>query len=343
MFKRYYTTQMSASKNQLKMRFVKIRSENGRYAKTFSRITAVILAICTIFATVVLASVDGYEHKNGTLTVNGKSLQVDIIHIDNIKYCNTDSYYIPLRKTFEALGYTVNYDVDKSTLPRRMTGLSEFPTYSYEGQEKLVTDSITQQIYGATVQANTNMPVIQCISSSGQEEYFQIGSEFSSGWAPPAIITEDTTYVPIRAVAMCLIPNGEDFANSVCWDDVTHDTYYQGRLTFDAENSTVNIDTSAGGGVAMQYEVLKKIRETAIVTHTFQGKKYWVIGIEKENEHKNPTFISIETTTGKTAVLGEFPPKDYKLESDSEFLVNGRKIELDKLNYTAEEEVKNVF
>ena len=144
MFKRYYTTQMSASKNQLKMRFVKIRSENGRYAKTFSRITAVILAICTIFATVVLASVDGYEHKNGTLTVNGKSLQVDIIHIDNIKYCNTDSYYIPLRKTFEALGYTVNYDVDKSTLPRRMTGLSEFPAYSYEGQEKLVTDSITQ-------------------------------------------------------------------------------------------------------------------------------------------------------------------------------------------------------
>lgn len=59
-----YTTKMSADKKQLQNRFSKIRSENSRFSKTVSALTAVFIITAMLAATVVLAAAEsnGLEH-----------------------------------------------------------------------------------------------------------------------------------------------------------------------------------------------------------------------------------------------------------------------------------------
>ena len=71
-FNRYYTTQMSASKNQLKMRFVKIRSENGKRSRIFSLITAVILVFSVMIATIAVSALEGDSANTVEVLYNGK-------------------------------------------------------------------------------------------------------------------------------------------------------------------------------------------------------------------------------------------------------------------------------
>ncbi len=245
MLENLYTTKMSGNKKVLQKRFTKIRSKSGGLAKIMSLVMTLVLLAALTTATVVMAAVDGLEINNGIIIVDGKKQTIDIRHIENTRYLHTDSYYVPLRKAFEALGCRVNYNVPKSDLPGYMQGSVSFPLYAWEGRENSVTDFVTQQIYGATTGANTNMPAIEVISQNGEKWYCQVGSErYTNAWAPPVLIIDDTAYISIRAIAYYLIPENENADYSVLWDGVAHDTYYSGRLTFDEEELTLTIDTA---------------------------------------------------------------------------------------------------
>lgn len=249
MLENLFTTKMSANKKFLQNRFLKIRSKSGWFSKTMALILSFAIAAAMLCATVVMAAMDGVD--NGIVIVNGKKQTIDIKHIENSVYLNTDSYYVPLREIFEMLDCNVNYNVPKSHVPAYMKSDQSFPFYAWEGKEDFVTDFITEQIYGATTGPNTNMPVIEVVSSDGEKWYCQIGSEryanaYAKAWAPPVLLIGDTAYISIRAIAYYLIPENEDAAHSVLWDDVTHDTYYAGRMTFDERTLTLLIDTNVG-------------------------------------------------------------------------------------------------
>ena len=111
MLENIYTTKMSANKKQLQNRFTKIRSSSGRISKMMSFIMAIFVAVTMLCATVVMAAVVNEEEN---FFINGKGYAITPILIENKLEVHTDSYYIPLRDTFEALGYDVFYDVDKS-------------------------------------------------------------------------------------------------------------------------------------------------------------------------------------------------------------------------------------
>lgn len=233
------TTQMTGNKKMLKRRFKMIRNKK-RTSKWVSAISAALAAVLlgtTVFASGVFAGAIE-ENKNGNLSINGRNHTIEILHIDNIRYLNTDSYYAPLRRFFEQLGYQVYYEIPGSDAPDWMRETQRhFPEYSW--RENLVSDEITQQIYGATTSANGNMPIIEIVSPAGEEIYCQVGSErYTSGWAPPVIMIDNTAYIPIRALAYII--GGDD---TVKWSEEKHDTYYEGALTFDAETLTIDINT----------------------------------------------------------------------------------------------------
>ena len=77
------------------------------------------IVAAAMFATIAFASIDGLDIKNGTLIVNGKEQGIDIVYIETQKTSHTDSFYVPLRETFESLGYAVHYDANKSKYAAR--------------------------------------------------------------------------------------------------------------------------------------------------------------------------------------------------------------------------------
>ncbi len=237
MFKIFYTTHMSASARQLQARFIKMRAGTGAFSRRTAAAAAMALTAAAMFATIAFASIDGLDIKNGTLVVDGKNQGIDIIYIESQKATHTDSFYVPLRETFESLGFTVHYDVDKSKYADRM-GDVDFPSYSWG--EELVKTETDKYMYGATERMNANMPIIEMVSPAGITEYCQLGSkEYSNGYTftPPALI-DGRAYLPIRAVANII-----GGTNNVKWNDGAHDTYYKGAVTFDEDTMTVTVNT----------------------------------------------------------------------------------------------------
>lgn len=256
MFKKYYTTQMSDSARELQTRFTKIRSGITARARVMSALTAAVIALASICASVVMAAVDG---STDHFFINGTGYNITPVLIENTMATHTDSYYVPLRATFEALGYEVYYDVDKSKYQDRI-GKYSFPLYDNDpiyighdmdtGEEYMVDNSayyellktsVTNQadmyIYGATgVRLNAEMPIIE-MTKDGKTEYCQVGCEdYSYGHALPPVIIGSEVYVQLRAVA-----NYVGGIDNIKWSDEAHDTYFDGALTFDEENLTVTI------------------------------------------------------------------------------------------------------
>lgn len=251
------TTQMASSKRILKRRFEMIRNKRrtGKLVSALSAVIAVVILGTTVFASGVIA---GTSSESGHFYINGKAYGITPVFIENTLSAKTDSWYVPLRKTFEALGYEVKYDVDKSKYT--ISDNIAFPSYDaivhnegyddngewysidYNGDEwkkPLVTSDVNYYIYGATERLNRQMPIIE-MTKGDVTEYCQIGSrKMSTGYvfSAPTLI-DGKAYIPIRAVAY--IVGGED---NVKWNDETHDTYYEGVLTFDEESLTITVDT----------------------------------------------------------------------------------------------------
>ena len=118
---------MSANKKTLQNRFTKIRRGSGRISKIMAAVMSCVIAVTMLGGAVVMAAMDGWELNNGIIIVNGEKQTIDIKHIENSRYLNTDSYYVPLRKVFEILGCNVHYNVPKSNVPDYMKGKKSFP------------------------------------------------------------------------------------------------------------------------------------------------------------------------------------------------------------------------
>lgn len=254
MFENLYSTKMSADKRQLQNRFYKIRSKSGRSAKIMSLAASVTAAAITLCCAAGVAAVAN-EEKN--FYVNGKGYSVEPVLIENSLATHTDCYYLPLRKTFEALGYTVYYDEDKSKYERYMDKIYSFPAFEtdvhrefsgddgetyvieynpYDWQKPLITNNIDYYIYGATGGFNMQMPIIE-MKKGGVTEFCQPGSrKYSNGYALAPVLIGDTVYIPLRAVANII--GGMD---NVKWDDEKHDTYFDGVLTFNEEDKSIKI------------------------------------------------------------------------------------------------------
>ena len=199
----------------------------------------------------------GNEEKN--FFVDGKGYTIEPILIENNLATHTDNYFVPLRKTFETLGYKVSYDVDKEKYQEFMDGRYTFPIYdakvhieftddegnifvnnenSFAWQKQFVKSEADYYIYGATRRMNTQLPIIE-MTKDGKTEYCQIGSlKYSAGYAVAPVLINGNVYIPLRIVA--IIVGGDD---NVQWDDAKHDTYFEGALTFDETAKTITINT----------------------------------------------------------------------------------------------------
>ena len=254
MLENLYTTKMSMDKKKLQNRFTKIRSKNGRISKLMALATSVAIAVTMLCATVVMAAVVNEEEN---FFINGKGYTITPILIENKLELHTDSYYVPLRDTFEALGYDVFYDVDKSKYENLM-GVFTFPQYDSEPYSKKIDDEILKEIirtpqyylknfvktdvdryiYGATYHFNRQMPIIEMVK--GNEVWTcQIGSTRYNKMIPAGavVLIDGKTYIPLRAVAY--IVGGQD---NVKWNSEKRDTYFEGALTFNEVENTVTIN-----------------------------------------------------------------------------------------------------
>ncbi len=256
MLENLYTTKMSANKKTLQRRFAKIRSKSGRISKIMAAVMSCAIAVTMLGASIVMAAV-GNEEKN--FFINGKGYAIEPILIENKLATHTDNYFVPLRKIFEALGYKVSYDVDKTKYKDLMDKRYSFPAYdtqvhieftddegntyvnsenSYVWQKPLITNDVDNYIYGATGGMNAQLPIIE-MTKDGKTEYCQIGSrKYSAGYAVAPVLINDTAYIPLRIVAT--IVGGDD---NVQWDYAKHDTYFEGALTFDEASKTITINT----------------------------------------------------------------------------------------------------
>ena len=277
MFEKFYTTKMSENGKILQHRFAKMRTNVTKRARFASYITLAVIMSVFAFGACLAAAAENAEIGNGTLIINGERHTVDIRHFDCEKYPNSDKYYLPLRKVFEYLNCTVNYDVDKSTVPDFMKGNKAFPQYAWDGEERYAVDEISEQMYGATTSANTNMPIIEIVSPKGKKYYCQVGSCIFNGmWTPPVVVSDGKAYVSVRAIAMYLVPDEISYkeASMIGWDDIANDTYYEGRLTLDEENMTVTINENE--------PVQSKANNTALnlgreIIGRIESKKYLVV------------------------------------------------------------------
>lgn len=244
------TKGMAGTKNILKRRFIMIKNRKkiSKSARITSVIMTVVLLLTTVCASGVFANTPNSD--NGTIVIGENSYKTDIIHIENVRHTNTDSYFIPLRDVFEILGATVEYNVERVNVPtvyETKASLYPFPQYAWPGIENYVTSEELNYIYGATTGTNTNMPIIKITLDNyewfcqiGCEMYSEINAETLFDWAPPVIMVNDNTaYMPIRALATIL--GGLD---SVKWDPEIEDSYYEGVVSFDAEKLEIKIDNN---------------------------------------------------------------------------------------------------
>ena len=212
------------------------------------------VAAAMLGATIVMAAVGNEEKK---FFIDGKGYAIEPILIENKLATHTDNFYLPLRKTFETLGYKVNYDADKTKYENEFEKYEIFPVFDENivsmpldngenitidiGQrwhKPLVTNDADYYIYGATGRFNRLFPIIE-MTKDGKTEYCQIGSRnYSTGYANAPVLINGTAYIPLRIVAT--IVGGYD---NVQWDNAKHDTYFKGALIFDETTKTVTINT----------------------------------------------------------------------------------------------------
>lgn len=261
-----------------------------------------VVATASIFTYGVSAAEINYGN---VISINETIQEVPPVHLNNERYLNTDSWYVPLRNVFEALGCEVNYDVgyDKIGLERI---IQSFP--QYEWREKLVVDNVTSQLYGATTGFNDNMPVIEVKSPKGYSMFCQIGSEsyspFSSG--PPPIILNDKTYVSIAFVDRFLVQNTDNpgINVSVYWDDQAHDTYYVGKVTWNDETNSLYIDTSANPVKANYDDTLKSFNLGGKrIMQRKENTKYIFCLVENYSDKEHQSFIAVNKADGKSVKI----------------------------------------
>ncbi len=330
MFRKYYTTGMSDSARQLQIRFLKLRSKNSRLTKIMTGILSFILVMLIGVTVIAMAYFNGLEIGNGMLIVDGKEYGVDIIHFEERRlYLNNDSYYVPLRKVFEALGCTVNYDVEKNTTEEAFRESRHiFPDYPWAELAAEAKNELLTQLLGATDLPGQNMPIIEIIKPDGNKWYCQVGSTYyTNAWAPPVVIYSGTAYLPIRAVAYFLVPDGEDAAMSILWDGAAHDTYYMGRLLWDEANMTVNINTESGPGNEAYIGAYRELQEKyglENIEQRIENRNYLVCVINNYGAQNNTACVSLDKATGKTAILEEFSGYKHIFIgiNESEFIVS---------------------
>ena len=246
MLEKLYTTKMTGSAKTLRKRFSKIRSRQGRVSRVAAAAAAVTLSCTALFATVVMAAVDGRDVPNGQLIINGSSSGVDIVKIPTVLTTDTDSYYIPLREVFEKLGYTIVYDVDREKYSELLSAFPESTFPGYEGSSglpdnynewmrSLVTNDIDKYIYGQTSWYN-QLPLIEVTAPNGDVQLWQAGCQRGFHFSGPVMI-DSTVYVPVRELAYTL--GGYD---NLKWDDAAHDTYYEGVVDFNKEDLVITIE-----------------------------------------------------------------------------------------------------
>lgn len=308
MFKSYYTTRMSDSGRQLQMRFIKMRSKTSKKAKMMSAFMAVMLAVMITTATAALAVFESMYTYNGTIIINGNRQEIEVIHFDNIRYLNNDSYYVPLRQVFYLLGCSVNYNVDKNNIAEDIfkNANKTFPYYAWEDLENRAKNEISMQLYGATDTPNVNMPIIEIVKPDGEKWYCQVGScYYTNAWAPPVVIYNDTAYLPIRALAYFLIPDGEDTNMSILWDESTHNTYYTGRLVWEPDTTTITVNTQAGPGNSEFVNTFNNLRETygQNLNQFIETNRYRVCVIGNYDAQNHTAIVSIDKDNGKIAVI----------------------------------------
>lgn len=237
---------MTGSAKTLQKRFSKIRSKQGRASRAAAAAAAVTLSCTALFATVVMAAVDGRDVPNGQLIINGSSSGVDIVKIPTVLTTDTDSYYIPLREVFEKLGYTIVYDVDREKYSELLSASPESTFPGYEGSSglpdnynewmrSLVTNDIDKYIYGQTSWYN-QLPLIEVTAPNGDVQLWQAGCQHGFHFSGPVMI-DSTVYVPVRELAYTL--GGYD---NLKWDDAAHDTYYEGVVDFNKEDLIITIE-----------------------------------------------------------------------------------------------------
>lgn len=269
-----------------------------------------IMIACFILTITVTGVSANAINGDKNVVINGVGYDIQPMYIENIRYLHSDSYYIPLRETFEKLGCTVNYDIDRHTAPEywhdgEYTCL--FPDYSW--RQNLVVDDLTSQIYGATFRPNANMPIIEVISASGEKWYTQIGSEAVTtdlGMLPPPILFNDQTYISIASVAGYLVPKDEDMSNSILWDVEKHDRYYMGRLLWDEETQVVTIDVNNKPERSKYNQTLDILNDKATIVQKYENNTYAICFVDDYTNDSMETCLAIEKATGKIAVLYEF-------------------------------------
>ena len=284
----------------------------------------IFLSTVVASASIFICGVSAAEINYGNvISINGTVQEVTPIHLNNERYLNTDSWYVPLRNVFETLGCEVNYDVgyDKIGLNRI---IQSFP--KYEWREKLVIDNITSQLYGATIAFNDNMPVIEVKSQEGHSMFCQIGSEaylpFSSG--PPPIILNDKTYVSIALVDRFLAQNTDnpDINVSVYWDSQAHDTHYEGKVTWNDETNSLYIDTAASP-VKANYDDALKFFNTGKkrIMQRKENTKYVFCLVENYADNDHQSFIAVNKADGKSVKICDIDNKithQISIEFDKE-------------------------
>lgn len=303
MFTRFYTTRMSGNKKVLQTRFEQIRNRRkSRTAKAVCAAMAVTGLVCTmLFATLVMAS--SMTWGNAEVTINAKTYSMQVVHIANERYLPNDSYYIPLRDVFTALGCTVNYDVDRTNIPGPFQTAAATETFpDYDWRANMVTDDITAQIYGATTGASTNMPVIEITTPSGEREYCQLGAELSSfAWSPPPVLLEGKTYIPIRALAYFV---GGD--SNVQWNDQTHDTYYVGKLTWDSSANTLVIDHNASPMFERYLNTIADLNTNGRrVMQRVENDRYVFCLTDGYTDAQHETLLAVDKHTGTAVKLDD--------------------------------------
>ena len=253
MLENLYTTKMGTQKKQLQKRFSKIHSKNSMLSKIAASMVSVLVVLTLLCASITMAAAFN-EEKN--LFINGKGYAIDIVLIENKLATHTDNYYVPLRKTFEALGYEVLYDADKTKYRNLIDRGISFPVfdsivykafldengethtieYNYEWKKEYVTSGVDYCIYGATLRLNRQMPIIE-MRKNGRTEFCQIGShKYSNGYALAPVLIDGTAYIPLRAVAY--IVGGQE---NVKWNSEKKDTYFEGALQFNEAEKVISV------------------------------------------------------------------------------------------------------
>lgn len=174
-FNRYYTTQMSASKNQLKMRFVKIRSENGKRARIFSLITAVILIFTAMIATVAVSALEGDRANTVEVLYNGKEQ-----HLNSSPFVYQSEVYLPLREILNICGI----DNDKISYDNGSINIK------FSSEKTDVNAKIEINKHGVTFDTDKKYRIM-----GYERDEIPVRST-----THPALLVNDTTYVPVGMI-----------------------------------------------------------------------------------------------------------------------------------------------